>query len=395
MTAVAAGAADYPSRTIKVVVPFAAAGVTDIVARVVFDKVANAIGQSVVIDNRPGAGGTIAVEQVANAPADGYTLVMADPSGSLPANVTLYPALKYHPIRDLTPIAIFGNTGAVLLASNELPVKTAQELVALAKSKPGELTFASTGVGTPGHLNGELFSRLAGIKAVHVPYRVVGQAVTDLIAGRISFWIAPIPTMLQNVRQGQLRPLAVAGEERSSDLPGTPTVKETGIGDFDASTTYASVRAGRHAEGDRRPAPRRDQSTRSTTPACRTSFALPASAKDRSAEGHHQNARAAHPAMGRRHQERRHQDQLKRNLSVAYVIAIDIGGTFTDLVACDVETGAVAYTKSPTTYGQLGDAIFDCIRKARSMRARRASSSTAPRSSSTPCCSAPAPRPRC
>jgi tripartite-type tricarboxylate transporter receptor subunit TctC len=233
-----AGAADYPSRTIKVVVPFAAAGVTDIVARVVFDKVANDIGQSVIIDNRPGAGGTIAVEQVVNAPADGYTLVMADPSGSLPANVTLYPALKYHPIRDLTPVAILGNTGAVLLTNNKLPVKTAQELVALAKSKPSELTFASTGVGTPGHLNGELFSRLAGIKTVHVPYRVVGQAVTDIIAGRISFWIAPIPTMLQNVRQGQLRPLAVAGEERSSDLPGTPTVKETGIGDFDASTTY-------------------------------------------------------------------------------------------------------------------------------------------------------------
>jgi tripartite-type tricarboxylate transporter receptor subunit TctC len=101
------------------------------------------------------------------------------------------------------------------------------------------LTFASTGVGTPGHLNGELFSRLAGIRAVHVPYRVVGQAVTDIVAGRISFWIAPIPTMLQQVRQGQLRPLAVAGDKRSGDLPGIPTVRETGIGDFDASTTYA------------------------------------------------------------------------------------------------------------------------------------------------------------
>jgi tripartite-type tricarboxylate transporter receptor subunit TctC len=231
-------AAEYPSRPIKVVVPFAAAGVTDIVARVVFDRISNATGQSVVIDNRPGAGGTIAVDQVVNAAPDGYTLVMADPSGSLPANVTLYPTLKYDPIHDLAPIAILGDTGALLLASNELPVKSAPELVALAKRRPGELTFASTGVGTPGHLNGELFSRLAGIKAVHVPYRVVGQAVTDIIAGRISFWIAPIPTMLQNVRQGQLRPLAVAGEQRSGDLPGTPTVKETGIGDFDASTTY-------------------------------------------------------------------------------------------------------------------------------------------------------------
>lgn len=231
--------AQYPDRPIRVVVPFAAAGVTDVVARVVFDHVSRAINQTIIIDNRPGAGGTIGIEQVAATAPDGYTLIMADPSGSLPANVTLYPTLRYHPIRSLSPIAIFGNTGAVLLVSNELPVKTAQELVALAKSKQGQLTFASTGAGTPGHLNGELFSRLAGIKAVHVPYRIVGQAVTDLIAGRVSFWIAPIPTMLQNVRQKQLRPLAVAGDQRSSDLPGIPTVKETGLGDFDASTTYA------------------------------------------------------------------------------------------------------------------------------------------------------------
>jgi tripartite-type tricarboxylate transporter receptor subunit TctC len=234
-----AGASDFPNRNIRVVVPFAAAGVTDIVARVVFDKVSRSVGQTIVVDNRPGAGGTIGIEQVVNAPADGYTLIMADPSGSLPANVTLYPNLKYHPVKNLAPVAIFGTTGAVLLTNNTLPVTTAQELVALGKSKPGELTFASTGVGTPGHLNGELFSRLAGIQAVHVPYRVVGQAVTDFVASRISFWIAPIPTMLQNVRQGQLRPLAVAGNDRSSDLPGIPTIKETGIGDFDAGTTYA------------------------------------------------------------------------------------------------------------------------------------------------------------
>lgn len=238
-TLTAVQAADYPNKAVKVVVPFAAAGVTDIVARVIFDRVARAVNQTFVIDNRPGAGGTIAVEQVVNSPADGYTLVMADPSGSLPANVTLYPNLKYHPQKNLVPIAIFGDTGAVLLTNNELPAKSAQELVALAKAKPGELTFASTGVGTPGHLNGELFSRLAGIKTIHVPYRVVGQAITDIVAARISFWIAPIPTMLQNVRQNQLRPLAVAGDRRSSDLPGIPTVKETGIGDFDASTTYA------------------------------------------------------------------------------------------------------------------------------------------------------------
>src|SRR6185369_16917302 len=202
------------------------------------DHVARSIGQTIIIDNRPGSGGTIAVEQVAKSAPDGYTIIMADPSGSLPANVTLYPNLRYHPVRDLAPIAIVGSTGAVLLVNNSLPVNSAQELVALAKSKPGELAFASTGIGTPGHLNGELFSRLAGIKTIHVPYRVVGQAVTDLVAGRISFWVAPIPTMLQQIREGQLRPLAVAGETRSADLPDIPTVKETGIGNYDASTTY-------------------------------------------------------------------------------------------------------------------------------------------------------------
>ncbi len=235
----AAGAQDYPNKTVRVVVPFAAAGVTDIVARIVFDKVAQSIGQTVIIDNRPGAGGTIGIDHVAKSAPDGYTLIMADPSGSLPVNVTLYPKLPFHPVKDLAPIAIFGSTGAVLLVTNSLPAKSVKELVELAKSKPGELTFVSTGNGTPGHLNGELFSRLVGIKAVHVPYRVVGQGTTDLIAGRISFWIAPIPTNLQQVNAGQLRALAVAGDRRSSDLPGIPTIKESGFGDFDASTTYA------------------------------------------------------------------------------------------------------------------------------------------------------------
>jgi tripartite-type tricarboxylate transporter receptor subunit TctC len=222
-----------------VVVPFAAAGVTDIVARILFDRVSQSLGQTIIIDNRPGAGGTIAVDQVAHSPPDGYTLIMADPSGSLPANVTLYPKLNFHPVRDLEPIAILGTTGAVLLVANNVPANSVQEFVTLAKSKPGELTFASTGNGTPGHLNGELFARLAGIKAVHVPYRVVSQATTDLITGRISFWIAPIPTNLQQVRAGQMRALAVAGEARSRDLPGIPTIKESGLGDYDASTTYA------------------------------------------------------------------------------------------------------------------------------------------------------------
>jgi tripartite-type tricarboxylate transporter receptor subunit TctC len=235
----AASAVDYPIRPLRVVIPFAASGVTDIVARIVFDKVGQQMGQQVIIDNRPGAGGTIAVDVVVHAAPDGYTFIMADPSGSLPANVTLYPTLKYDPRKDLAPIAIIGTTGAALTVPASSPVKSVKDLVELAKAKPGELTFVSVGNGTPGHLNGELFSRLVGIKAVHVPYRMMSQAVTDIIAGRVSFWIVPIPGLLQHIKAGEVRALAVAGDARSPDLPGVPTVEEAGFGHYDASTTYA------------------------------------------------------------------------------------------------------------------------------------------------------------
>jgi len=245
LAAIAAGASagaraeDYPTRTIRAVVPFAPAGVMDLVARIVLERVGQSLGQQTVIDNRPGAGGTIAIDLVAHAPPDGYTIVIADPAGSLAASVSLYPKLNYDPIRDLAPIALMGTSGAVLSVSNALPAMTLQEFVALAKSRPGELLFGSAGNGTPGHLNGELFKRLTGIDVVHVPYRVGSQAVTDLIAGRISFWISPIATVLPQIQAGQLRPLAVSGRSRSRELPDVPTVRESGFGDYDVSTSYA------------------------------------------------------------------------------------------------------------------------------------------------------------
>ena len=235
----AARALDWPTRPIRLVVPFGASGVTDIVSRIVFDKVGQQLGQQVIVDNRPGAGGTIATDIVAHAAPDGYTFIMADPSGSLPANVTLYPDQRYDPVRDLAPVAMVGTTGAMVTVPASSPVKTLKELVELGKAKPGELTYVSVGNGTPGHLNGELFSRLVGIKATHVPYRQIAQAVTDIVAGRVSFWIVPIPGLLQHVQAGEIRPLAVAGEARSADLPGIPTVEESGFGKYDASTTYA------------------------------------------------------------------------------------------------------------------------------------------------------------
>jgi tripartite-type tricarboxylate transporter receptor subunit TctC len=231
--------ADYPDREIRVVVPFAAAGTTDIVTRILFNEISRSLGRTTIIDNRPGAGGNIGLDQVAKSAPDGYTLVVADPTTSLPANVTLFPDLKFHPIRDLTPVGGFGFTGAALIVTNSLPVKSFADFVAFGRSKPKQLLFGSTGNGSPGHLSGELLSRLLGIDAVHVPYRNGAQGTTDLLTGRIHFWVAPIPTRLQQLREGELRVLAVAGTERSQDLPDVPTIKELGFGAFDASTAYA------------------------------------------------------------------------------------------------------------------------------------------------------------
>src|SRR5580658_3851795 len=235
----ASGAANFPDHSIRVIIPFAGAGTTDIVSRILFERVGQLLGQPIIIDNRPGAGGNIGLDVAAKSPADGYTLVVDDPSVSLAALPALYPDLGLDPVKDLAPIALFGTTGAVLLVTNSLPAKTLAEFVALAKSQPGQLTYGSTGIGTPGHLNAALFSWLTGIKTLHVPYRNGGQGTTDLLAGRIAFWIAPIPTRLDQVRAGALRALAVSGNERSPDLPDVPTVKEAGFGDFDASTDYA------------------------------------------------------------------------------------------------------------------------------------------------------------
>jgi len=235
----AAVAQNFPARGIKVVVPFSAAGVQDIVTRIIFDKVATALGQPVIVENRPGAGGTLAMAAVAAAPPDGYTLVVSDPRGSLPAAPSLYQNLSYDPRTSFAPIAMVGSSGAVLSVGKDFPATSLDELVKLAKARPGELTFGSAGNATPGHLNGERFKRLVGIDVVHVPYRMISQAVTDLMTTRISFWISPVATVLQQLNTGQLRALAVAGDVRVADLPNVPTIQERGFGAFDASTAYA------------------------------------------------------------------------------------------------------------------------------------------------------------
>jgi tripartite-type tricarboxylate transporter receptor subunit TctC len=232
-------AGDYPERPIHVVVPYGAAGTMDIAARILFERVSQIVGQPIVIENRPGAGGNIGIEQVVQSSPDGYTLVIADPMTSLSANVSLMPNLGFNPLKDLIPIGNFGSTGVAIVVTPSLPVKTLAEFIAYAKERPGQVLYGSTGIGSPGHLNGEMFCNLVGIKAVHVPYRVGSQGTTDLLMGRVQFWLAQIPTRLQQIRRGELRVLAVAGSERSRDLPEIPTVKELGYGDFDASSDYA------------------------------------------------------------------------------------------------------------------------------------------------------------
>lgn len=234
-----AARAEYPDRPIRVVLPFAAAGTTDIVTRILMERVSQSLGQTVVIDNRPSAAGNIALDTVAKSAPDGYTLASADPFSTMPANATMFADLSFHPVRDLAPIANFGVTDVALIVNKDLPAKDINEFVALAKSKPGELLYGSTGNGSPGHLNGALLSRQLGIKTVHVPYRNGAQGTTDLLAGRLHFWVAPIPTRLEQVRQGALRVLAVGRKQRTADLPDVPTVGEAGYGDFEGSTAYA------------------------------------------------------------------------------------------------------------------------------------------------------------
>lgn len=232
-------AQDYPSRNIRVVVPFAPAGVTDIVARIVFDAMSSKLGQPFVIENKPGASGTIATESVADAAPDGYTLLVNDPSGPLATNVTLYASRNFDPMKRLAPVAMLGATGAVVVVPGTLPVKTLQDLVTLAKAKPAEILFGSTGIGTPGHLNGELFKSVVGIQATHVPYRVGTQGITDLLSGRLTFWVIPLPAVFPYVKEGRVRVLAVASDRRLSELPDVPTIKESGFAELDLSTMYA------------------------------------------------------------------------------------------------------------------------------------------------------------
>ena len=229
-------AADYPARPVRLIVAFAPGGSVDVVARLLAQKLAERWKQQVVVDNRPGAGGNVSAEIVTRAQPDGYTLYMT--SAALVVNPSLYSSVPYDPVRDFAPISLVATVQSVLVSHPALPVKSVKDLVALARSRPGQINYVSTGSGTSGHLIMELFKSKAGIDLVHVPYKTIGQAYADLTGGQVPLFFPTAPGALPHIQAGRIRPLGVAGAARSPALPGVPTIAEAGVPGFDAGTWY-------------------------------------------------------------------------------------------------------------------------------------------------------------
>jgi tripartite-type tricarboxylate transporter receptor subunit TctC len=240
--ATAANAQTFPSRTITIVSPYQAGGTSDIIARILAQKLSERFGQNVVIENRPGANGSIGVNQVVRAEPDGHTL-LAVASSALTLNPIFYKMLSYDVARDLAPIARTGLVTNVLVVHPSVPAKDLKELVALAKQKPGELIYASQGVGSNGHLIAEQFRLRAGIDYRHVPYKGSAPAVQDLLGGRVQIMFDNLPSALPQIQSGNLRALAVTTAERSSLLPDVPTIAEMGYPGFDAPAWFAILSA--------------------------------------------------------------------------------------------------------------------------------------------------------
>jgi tripartite-type tricarboxylate transporter receptor subunit TctC len=228
---------EYPTKPIRFIVPFPAGGATDIMARLVMNKVTTTLGWQFVFDNKPGAGGTIGADLTAQSAADGYTLFIGQTSNMAVAP-SLYSKLPYDPVKDFAPITLISSVPIAITVAVKAPYKTVADLVAAAKAKPDQLTFGSAGNGTVGHLSGVLFERTAGVRLIHVPYKGAAIGLPDMIAGRVTFFTGTIETFLTQIKANNIRALAVMSLKRSPSLPDVPTVAESGYAGFEASSWF-------------------------------------------------------------------------------------------------------------------------------------------------------------
>jgi tripartite-type tricarboxylate transporter receptor subunit TctC len=227
----------YPRQPVTLVVPFPAGGPTDAMARVLAQKLGDRLGQQVIVDNKGGAGGSIAAEFVAKAPADGHTLFFGT-TGTMAINPSLYSKLRYDPVKDFAPVSLMASTMNVLVVNPQVPARNLADVIKLAKAKPGDITYGSAGNGSSNHLSGELFRSTAGIQISHIPYKGSAPALVDLMGGRITMMFDTIAQQTQNIAAGKVRAIAVTGPKRSPLLPDVPTAQEAGLKDFDVTIWF-------------------------------------------------------------------------------------------------------------------------------------------------------------
>jgi tripartite-type tricarboxylate transporter receptor subunit TctC len=230
LAGVNAFAQSYPSKPVRIVVPYLAGGAADVVARLVGQKLGESFGQTVLVDNRPGGGANIGSDFVAKSAPDGYTLLLATPANVV--NVSLFANMPYDTLKDLAPVTLMGTSANILVVHPSLPVKSVRELIAFAKARPGQLTYASSGNASSNHLSGELFASLAKLELIHVPYKGGGPAITDLMGGQVTMYFSSLPSALPFVRSAKLRALGVTSDKRAAAAPELPTIAEAGLPDY-------------------------------------------------------------------------------------------------------------------------------------------------------------------
>jgi tripartite-type tricarboxylate transporter receptor subunit TctC len=231
---------DFPNKPIRLITPYPAGASTDMLARTVAQSMAKRLGQPVVVDNRPGAGGIIAADTTAKSAPDGYTFLLVS-AGIVTMNQSIYKKLPYDPIKDLAPLSIAVQLPLVIVVNNSVPIRTTKELLDMAKAQPGKLTYGSAGTGTSQHLAGELFKSMAKADIMHVPYKGGGPAMTDLLGGQISMMFVQTPSALHQARGGKIRAIAIGSSKRSPMMPDVPTIAESGVPGYNSDTWYGFV----------------------------------------------------------------------------------------------------------------------------------------------------------